>query len=104
MNGLLDWMIRGLLCLLEITLCMRLREREKCPGIARMGSPRGLVFSHGVGLSSLIETVEVEYLKFSPHHTRRRLFQAVIRDSNQSANEIGTASPSRANRRKWTSQ
>ncbi|MBV6465140.1 MAG: hypothetical protein PGMFKBFP_00410 [Anaerolineales bacterium] len=89
MNALLDWMIRGCLCLLEITLCMRLRAKGKCPGIARMGSPRGLVFSHGVARSSPIETVEVEYLKFSPHHTRRRLFQAVIRDSNQSVSETG---------------
>ena len=103
MNGLLDWMIRGLLCLLEIMLCIRLRGKGKSPGRARTERIRGLEYSHGVGLSSPIEIVEVEYLKWCQLRTRRRLFQAVIRDSNRSVNEIGTASRPRANRRTSTS-
>ncbi len=99
MNGLLDWIIRGLLYLLEIMLSMRLRGRVKSPGIARTERVRGLEYSHGVGLSSPTEIVEVEYLRWCQLRTRRRLFQAVIRDSNQSVNETSTASRPRPNRR-----
>ena len=59
MNVLLDWMIRGLLSLLETTLSMRLRGKEKYRGIREMGSPGAQEFWRGVDPSSRIAIVEV---------------------------------------------
>ena len=48
MNGLLDWIIRGLLSLLEITLSMRLRGKEKYRGMREMESRGAQEFWRGL--------------------------------------------------------
>ncbi len=104
MNVLLDWMIRGLLFLLEITLSMRLRVKVKFLGTLRMESQHDQAFWLGVDLSSLTEIAEAVRLRLYRPRTLLLPFQVEIPALNPSANVIGTASPPRANRRTWTSQ
>ena len=92
MNALLDWMIRGLLSLLETTLSMRLRGKEKYRGIREMESPGAQEFWRGVDPSSRIAIVEVGTSKSSPRRIRRLLFRVETLDLNPSVNVTGTAS------------
>ena len=92
MNGLLDWINYSLLYLLEITLSMRLRGKEKYRGIREMESPGAQEFWRGVDPSSRIAIVEVGTSKSSPRRIQRLLFQVETLDLNPSAVVTGTAS------------
>ena len=89
MNALLDWMIRGLLYLLEIMLCMRLRVKVKFLGTVRMESQQDQAFWRGVDLSSLTEIAEAVRLKLYQPRTLLLPFQVETLDLNPSANVIG---------------
>ena len=92
MNVLFDWMICGLLYLLEITLCMRSQGKVRSLGMYEMGSRTVLGFLVGEGRSLVIEIVGDAPSKSSPHHTLRLRFQGVTQDSNRFVNVTGTAS------------
>ena len=89
MNGLLDWIISYLSCLLATMLSMRLQAKVKCIGILVTEKSLDQAFSTGEGVCLAIQIGEVGDVRLFPHLIQPQHFPAAILGLSRCANATG---------------